>query len=859
MTAPCRPRYLRRAPYRRTLARHRPGEAGAPARNRHDAPRPPVNKWLVTLSVTFGTLMGTIDASIVNVALPHIRGSVGATLEEITWITTGFVVANVIVMPLTGFLSRMFGQKRVYLTSLVVFLLGSVLCGTAHTLTTLAIFRVLQGLGAGALQPTEQAILRRTFPPARAGHGHGRVRHGGRAGPGDRANAGRLHRRPLQLGVDLLHQPAGRRPGLADGLDLRPRGRGNPARQPRPGRARKEERRLDRHRHDGRRAGPDPVRARRGHARRLVRVAHHLRLPGRRHHRARRVRHSRVHRRRARGRSATVQGQDLHVRHAHRRRAVRHSHGQPLSPARLHAGDARLLGHRHRAWHCFRARASCSWSTPSWASSTTRCRCACSWATAWSACPWARSPWPPSPCKPAWRKSSWPRWSKASASRASSFRWPPRLCPTFPSPAWPTRPGSIRSFASSAAPSAWPSSPPCSRATEPSRAPASACTSPRFAPRSLARLAQITAGLARTRARSRFGARLAPCKALHGLVFGQGMTLAFERTFYLAGIVFLTVLPLLVFPQARTQAHRSHPSGVAHGSQDSPDLKPEIAPSRAQAKQEAVPHPGRGGARVRRYHRHLPAADRESGKHRRRPGRGRCGAHRRARERPDRQAPGRGQPAREEGRRAHPDRRRGLRRAREAGRGRAATPPAPRPPPPTRRCRWSKPVPRAACKARAPASRARRWAWPTPRRNWRPSRAALERAKAEARKGELDLQRTKQLVAGNALPRERLDNAQVAYDASQAALAQAQAQVAAATEMRRLASTRVDEARGRLDQSTPIAAQIAVGHGQRRSGPRPHQGRRGDAGAGPLAARATPRSWPARMAWSPGSRCSPAR
>jgi membrane fusion protein (multidrug efflux system) len=90
------------------------------------------------------------------------------------------------------------------------------------------------------------------------------------------------------------------------------------------------------------------------------------------------------------------------------------------------------------------------------------------------------------------------------------------------------------------------------------------------------------------------------------------------------------------------------------------------------------------------------------------------------------------------------------------------------------------------------------------------AKAALERAKAEARKGELDLGRTKQLVAGNALPRERLDNAQVAYDASQAALAQAGAQVAAAAEMRRLASTRVDEARGRLDQSTPIAAQIGA-------------------------------------------------
>jgi membrane fusion protein (multidrug efflux system) len=90
------------------------------------------------------------------------------------------------------------------------------------------------------------------------------------------------------------------------------------------------------------------------------------------------------------------------------------------------------------------------------------------------------------------------------------------------------------------------------------------------------------------------------------------------------------------------------------------------------------------------------------------------------------------------------------------------------------------------------------------------AKAGLERAKAEARKGELDLQRTKQLVAGNALPRERLDNAQVAYDSSQAALAQAQAQVAAAQEMHRFAGTRVDEARGRLDQSTPIAAQNAA-------------------------------------------------
>src|SRR4051812_38946255 len=130
---------------------------------RPSGPRPPVNKWLVTVSVTFGTLMGTIDASIVNVAVPHLRGSLGATVEEITWVTTGFVIATVIVMPLTAFLSRQFGQKRVYLAALILFVAGSGLCGLARSLETLVVFRVIQGLGAGALQPTEQAILRQTF------------------------------------------------------------------------------------------------------------------------------------------------------------------------------------------------------------------------------------------------------------------------------------------------------------------------------------------------------------------------------------------------------------------------------------------------------------------------------------------------------------------------------------------------------------------------------------------------------------------------------------------------------------------------------------------------------------------------
>jgi DHA2 family multidrug resistance protein len=133
------------------------------------AVRPPINKWLVTISVTFGTLMGTIDASIVNVAIPHLRGAVGATVDEIAWVTTGFIIANVIVMPLTAFFGRLFGQKRVYMTALLLFLIGSALCGMARTLPTLVLFRVFQGLGAGALQPTEQAILRQTFPPKEQG------------------------------------------------------------------------------------------------------------------------------------------------------------------------------------------------------------------------------------------------------------------------------------------------------------------------------------------------------------------------------------------------------------------------------------------------------------------------------------------------------------------------------------------------------------------------------------------------------------------------------------------------------------------------------------------------------------------
>ncbi|MCY1079485.1 DHA2 family efflux MFS transporter permease subunit [Archangium lansingense] len=145
-----------------------PTEAALPT-PRPAARKAPVNKWLVTLSVSFGTLMGSIDSSIVNVALSQIRSSIGATVQEITWMSTSFIIATVLMLPLTGFFGRLFGQKRTYLACLALFIVSSFFCGVAWSLPSLVFFRALQGLGAGLLVPTEQAILRQTWPPEEQG------------------------------------------------------------------------------------------------------------------------------------------------------------------------------------------------------------------------------------------------------------------------------------------------------------------------------------------------------------------------------------------------------------------------------------------------------------------------------------------------------------------------------------------------------------------------------------------------------------------------------------------------------------------------------------------------------------------
>jgi DHA2 family multidrug resistance protein len=146
-----------------------PGQAPPAGSSGAGDGRPPVNPWVVTIAVTVGTLMGALDTSIVNVAMPYIRANLGVTVTEVAWISTGYIIALVIIMPLTAWLGQRFGRKRVYMACLALFIGSSIFCGMARSLGTLLFFRVLQGLGAGALQPTEQAILRETFPPRQHG------------------------------------------------------------------------------------------------------------------------------------------------------------------------------------------------------------------------------------------------------------------------------------------------------------------------------------------------------------------------------------------------------------------------------------------------------------------------------------------------------------------------------------------------------------------------------------------------------------------------------------------------------------------------------------------------------------------
>jgi DHA2 family multidrug resistance protein len=131
--------------------------------------RPAANPWLIAVTVSLAAFMEVLDIAIANVALPHIAGNLGASNDQSTWVLTSYLVANAIVLPITGWLVSLFGRKRFFMTCMGIFTVSSLLCGIAPSLGFLLLFRVLQGAGGGGLQPLAQAILADTFPPEKRG------------------------------------------------------------------------------------------------------------------------------------------------------------------------------------------------------------------------------------------------------------------------------------------------------------------------------------------------------------------------------------------------------------------------------------------------------------------------------------------------------------------------------------------------------------------------------------------------------------------------------------------------------------------------------------------------------------------
>jgi MFS transporter, DHA2 family, multidrug resistance protein len=134
-----------------------------------DISLPKFNPWLIAVIVSLAAFMEVLDTSIANVALPYIAGSLGASNDESTWVLTSYLASNAIVLPISGWLASTFGRKRFFMACLFIFTVSSFLCGIAPSLGLLLLFRVLQGVGGGGLQPMAQAILADTFPPQKRG------------------------------------------------------------------------------------------------------------------------------------------------------------------------------------------------------------------------------------------------------------------------------------------------------------------------------------------------------------------------------------------------------------------------------------------------------------------------------------------------------------------------------------------------------------------------------------------------------------------------------------------------------------------------------------------------------------------
>ncbi|HUX34994.1 MAG TPA: DHA2 family efflux MFS transporter permease subunit [Gemmatimonadaceae bacterium] len=154
-----------------------------PAAHAADHEDPYKYKYIIAIAVTLAAVLELIDTSIVNVAIPHMMGNLGATLDEISWVSTGYIIANVIVIPMSGWLSAYFGRKRYLTGSIALFVGASFMCGSATSLGGLVLWRVIQGLGGGALLSTAQTTLFESFPPEEVGIGQAMFGVGVMVGP----------------------------------------------------------------------------------------------------------------------------------------------------------------------------------------------------------------------------------------------------------------------------------------------------------------------------------------------------------------------------------------------------------------------------------------------------------------------------------------------------------------------------------------------------------------------------------------------------------------------------------------------------------------------------------------------------
>src|SRR5215210_1881019 len=149
------------APARDTPRRLTAAEEAAAYVSRH--------RWLIMLGLITAAIMEVLDTTIINVALPQMAGNLGATQQEISWVSTGYILSNVVVLPMTAFFTERIGRRRYLIISIIIFIVASFFCGTSNSLTELVVWRILQGAGGAALLSTAQATLRQIFPQEQQG------------------------------------------------------------------------------------------------------------------------------------------------------------------------------------------------------------------------------------------------------------------------------------------------------------------------------------------------------------------------------------------------------------------------------------------------------------------------------------------------------------------------------------------------------------------------------------------------------------------------------------------------------------------------------------------------------------------